>query len=141
MNLTKQFRNRSPEFLLCQWLSCTLVQTFFVVFVCIERKNKDMEIFQPIRNRLSTVGIVPYRKYPLNSRNLLTLFMLSLGAVLNCVHLLYEANTFKEFADSVCASSSMVTASIFFTIVIWKTLPLHDCMSNLEKSITIRKLQ
>lgn len=93
-------------------------------------------MFQPVRNKLLILGIKPYQKYPFNLKNLFALFMLSMGIFLNCVHLFCEANTFKEYADSVCASSSMMVATIIFAIIIWKTIPLHHSMDNLEESVT-----
>lgn len=100
-----------------------------------------MAIFQPIRNRLATIGIIVYQKYPLSFKNLLTFFMLSLGVILNCAFLLYEAKTFKEFADSVCSSTAMISATIVFGIFIWKTFPLYDSFDKMEKSVTKRELQ
>lgn len=99
-----------------------------------------MATFQPIRNRFESIGIRVYRKFPLNFRNLLTLFMLSSGAVLNSAHLLYEAKTFKEFADSVCATVAMITASTLFVVFIWKTLSFYDCFDKMERSISKREL-
>lgn len=98
-----------------------------------------MALLQSVRNRLSTIGIVFYQKSPLNVSNLFTLAMLCFGSFFNCAHLLYEAKTFKEFADSVCASSAMIVASISFGIFIWKTRPIYDCLNNVEKSVTKRE--
>lgn len=94
-----------------------------------------MNILQPIRNNLLILGVKSYQKHPFNFRNVFALFMLSMGAVLNCVHLFYEANTFKEYADSVCASSSMVVATIIFAIIMWKTHPFYRCLNNLEEIV------
>lgn len=102
--------------------------------------SRKMEIFQPIRDRLLVVGIVLYQKHPLNLRNLLTLFMLIMGSLLNCVHLFHEAITFKDFTDSFCASSSMIMATILFLILIWKTLSLYRYLNNLEECVTKREL-
>lgn len=100
-----------------------------------------MEIFEPIRKRMSVVGIAPYQKYPLNSKNIITLFMLIMGALLNCVHLLHEADTFKEYADSFCASASMIVAAIVFVILIWETLSVYRLLDSLERSTTKRELK
>lgn len=102
-------------------------------------KDRKMQILQPIRNIFSFVGIAPYQKQPFNMRNVVTLFMLGTGVLLNCVHLFYEASTFKEYTDSVCASSSMVVAIILFAILIWKTLPMFSFLNNLEESVTKSK--
>lgn len=98
-----------------------------------------MAILQPVRKRLSTVGIVFYQKCPLNLRNSLTSFLFALGSFSNCAHLLYEAKTFNEFADSVSAATAVVSAVILFGIIIWKTLPLYDCLNNLEASVAKRE--
>lgn len=98
-----------------------------------------MKILQPIRNDFEVVGVVPYQKCPFNSKNLRTFFALSIGALLNGVYLLLEAETFKEYADSFCSMSIMIVATMLFSIMIWKTPSLYHLLNTLEENVTKRE--
>lgn len=112
-----------------------------VLFGSKEKRIEKMEILQPIQNRLLILGIVIYQSNPLNLKNLLTFFMLLMGALLNCVHLFREADSFKKYTDSVCASLSMIVASILFAILISQTRSLYRLLTKLEANVTKRKLE
>lgn len=94
-----------------------------------------MQTLQPCRNSFLILGIETYEKHPFNIRNVITYFMLIMGSLLNSVHLLYEADTFKEYADSVCATSSMIVATIMFTDLIYILRPFFNCMQQLEEIV------
>lgn len=100
-----------------------------------------MEILQPIRNNFLVVGVVPFQKCPLNFQNLRTFFSLFMGALLNCVHLFHEAESFKEYADSFCTTSIMTVATMLFSIMIWKTRTLFHLLNALEEIVTKRELK
>lgn len=100
-----------------------------------------MEIFQPIRNRLAVIGLELYQKTPFNLKNMTTLFMLIMGSIFCGSHLFFVANNFKEYADSFCASSSIIVSAIIHTILLWKIRPLYRCLNDLEKSVTKREFE
>lgn len=100
-----------------------------------------MKIFQPLRSDLSFVGITPYEKHAFNVKNMVALFMSSIGALINYLHLLNETSTVNEYIESICATSALTVATILFSILIWRTLPIYSSMNYLEETITKSKFK
>lgn len=98
-----------------------------------------MKILDPIRNTYALVGIKSYENHPLNLRNSFVISTMFLASVFNCVHLFYEELTFKEYAESVCGASSVLVATVLFTVLVWQIRPLYRCMDTLEEIVDKRE--
>lgn len=82
-----------------------------------------MKIFISVQANLSLLGIGLHQsmqEYPLNRKNVLTIFILSLWTVLNGLYFHYEAKTFNEYTICVYTMLTGTVAVIVFLITIWK---------------------
>lgn len=99
------------------------------IFCCAYRTNvfcgsqiyfiEMMKIFQSTKQFLANVGIAPDSR-PFNLRNSLTLLVFGITVILVSSFLFCEANTFKEYTESIYMTSVSWAIFITFLSVIWK---------------------
>lgn len=103
-----------------------------------------MQTFHVMQKNYAILGIGQAQakeKYLLNVRNFLTFFMLSGAASLSCVHLYYEAKTFKDYAEAIYTGSSLIVSAILFVFVVSDMRLLIKCFLNIEKLVNESKFQ
>lgn len=101
-----------------------------------------MQTFQVMKKSFAVLGInkeVSTQEHLINPRNMATLFMLSGAAVLNGVHLYYEAETFKDYAVGIYSGSSLIVAAILFTVTILNQRRTNKCLKSMEKLVNKSK--
>ena len=84
-----------------------------------ESSMPKLKIFKLIQKNFKVVGIEPSlvaQKYPINRKILVGFLMLSFSFIWNLMTILYEANTFVEYTQSIYTCS--LAALIFLALVI-----------------------
>lgn len=72
-----------------------------------------MKIFRQILDDFAIYGIGPYH-HPFNWRNLVAFFLFACAIISNGMHMLCEAETFQEYAESIFFSTALVATLICF---------------------------
>lgn len=102
-----------------------------------------MKLFQAIRDNLATFGIYqlePSEKNPFNRRNLAVLLAFALSTLSAIAFFLFDADSFRESADSFFVWITVLLTFIGTLIVILKTDDVFQFIANMEKIIGNRKL-
>lgn len=103
-----------------------------------------MKTFQVMRKSFAIMGIgekQSQQKYLINVRNMITLFMLSGAATLNCFHLYYEAKTFNDYAIGIYTGLSLIVAAILFAVIINDMRQVVKCLINIEILVNESKFE
>lgn len=94
------------------------------------------KIFQTIQKNLATLGMGPdfaMQSYPFNWRILMGFFVMGSFIICCFEFTLYEAETFAEFAQSICggSSASFIIFEMFFIVLTLNRLLqfMNDCES------------
>lgn len=94
-----------------------------------------MKIFYTIQNYFETLGIYtrrPVQKSPLNRRNVFVLFVQGIHFCLCIVFIIYEANTFEAYANTISTISTGITLDMEYMVQIWKMQKLFEFIRNFE---------
>lgn len=98
-------------------------------------KRIEMKIFQAVLRAFAPLGLGPQstaEKYPINRINSPTLFILCLATCLCCGYLLYEANTFQDFAMSVYITSAFLTVTVMYSFIASKNHEFCGLLTKFE---------
>lgn len=99
-----------------------------------------MKILVQAHKFLAIYGIGSNRR-PFNSRNLLAIFVFGMGIALCCVHLFSEVKTFEEYAESVFATITFITATTNCVYIMCEMRQFYDCFADAEKIINDREFE
>lgn len=97
---------------------------------------QKMQIFQSIQKHFATLGIAKSQitqKYLLNVKNVLGWFMLWQYTCSTSAFFLFEAITFREYAESYYISSTVFGATLNCTYVVLKVAEVFDLILHLER--------
>lgn len=103
-----------------------------------------MQIFQVMQKSFAILGVgeeQSLQKHVINVRNMTSLFMLCTAAILNLLHLYYEAKTFKDYATGIYSGSSLIVSVILFVIIIKDMRRMVKFLKNIEKMVNQSKFQ
>lgn len=94
-----------------------------------------MKAFQQVRMNLASLGFRPNQS-PFNKTQLWTYVKVFLSLLLLCLYLVREANTPKEYMDSI-----FMTAATFFILIgrvstLLQNATIFDLIDSIEKVIT-----
>lgn len=92
-----------------------------------------MKIFQSTKKYLAIVGIVAQSRRPFNMRTLATLSGFAIMIILICTFLFCEANSFKDYTESIYMSSVSIAIFSTFSFVIWKRENIFQFIDCWEK--------
>lgn len=99
----------------------------------------EMKIVQSALSDLAVLGLGPNQlatqQYPINRRNVQTLIIFYFESSLCFAYMLFEANTFQEFAVSVYASATFLLGAVVYSIAVWKHGALCGLLALVEKTI------
>lgn len=97
-----------------------------------------MEIFQTLLKYFELLGVCKaqlLKKHVFNLRNMLGLFIFGQHTVLNCVFLLFEADSFAKYTDSYYISSTVFGATLNYVYVVINMGKVFVLIKNLENVI------
>lgn len=102
-----------------------------------------MKVLQLSLHGCATLGFGPYqpttRKYPINKKNLVALFIHFLALSSSFAFLFLDANTFQECAMSVYASTMLLLNIGLYFVFIWKNQTICDLLQTFENSVEKRE--
>lgn len=101
-----------------------------------------MKIFQTLAKLFENVGISVRQAFGenlLNKKNVIVFCLLIVFSTLTTAFFLFEAKTFREYAESFYISVSMIMISVCFALFIWKTVKIFELIVTIETIIQHRK--
>lgn len=102
-----------------------------------------MKVLQLSLHGCGKLGFGPYqpttRKYPINKKNLVALFIHFLALSSSFAFLFLDANTFQECAMSVYASTMLLLNIGLYFVFIWKNQTICDLLQTFENSVEKRE--
>lgn len=103
-----------------------------------------MKLFQLIEKALGILGIFPPKQpeeNPITWRRLTTLFILVQFSISSIVFFLFEAATFREYADSFYISATAMLKVCTYIVALYKSKKMFGLIQKLEFVIHTRELQ
>lgn len=99
----------------------------------METNNKNIQILQYLQKRATCMGFIPNQR--LNRRIIGHLVFYYFTVFLNVMYLLYEANTFLEYTNSmfICLTSSV--GLLLFIITIYQAWRIFEVIDFLQQFI------
>lgn len=128
---------RCGKFSKSNWWTKLVESEFYEVFKM--RLALKMKLFEIVRRNFAILGISPH-KHPFNRNSLETFFICGLSCILCGVFLICNANTFREYTESIYMTTMQMVIASIFTIVVVKTSKLFQFVDDFEKYIENRKL-
>lgn len=108
----------------------------------VVKNRQKIELFQIIQRNFAKLGISSsYSKQNvLLNRNVLKASVFySMNSTLNSIFLLLEASNFREYTDSIIATTSVFGILFCFMIVFFKMTKLFEFIENCERATNERK--
>lgn len=99
-------------------------------------------IFDSIKSNFAIVGANSLQsngQNPFNLKNVMIILIINVQATLCGIFVFYEANSFREYVESVFAFSTVIVIHIVFPVFIWKIPKMFELMNNIEKIVNKSK--
>lgn len=96
-----------------------------------------MEIFETVKNNLASIGFVA-NQHPLHAKQLVNVARGFLALILQCLYLAFEANTDKEYMDSIFMTAVGIMIYSAHMSSIFKTASLFIFLDDLEHVVNER---
>lgn len=106
--------------------------------------ESKMQTFVMMKKSFALLGVSKVnllQKNRINIRNMTALMWQSGAAISNCVYLLYEAETFNDYAIGIYSGSSLIVGVILFIISILHMRQINKCLDNIERLVNESKFQ
>lgn len=97
-----------------------------------------MKLFQVIQNQMAIAGIRPSQRTTFNRQNLIVLLLIGLSVISMTEFLLFDANTFQQYAKSFFAWISVFATFVGFYLIIVKSTDFYKYIEHLERIIEKR---
>lgn len=97
-----------------------------------------MKIFQLTKEILEKFGIIPNQfifRRPFNRRGAFMLLLHCLSITSYTLFLVFEANTFDEYANGAFMTTAVISACFVYTVCLWSRKPNFLHMACLENAI------
>lgn len=101
-----------------------------------------MHIYESTLEYLRMIGLSwnqLIQKYPINERNLISLFIFGLDLVCNVGYLICGAKDLKNVADSLLATFTVICVSSILISLIWKMKELFEFYSRIDDIVAQSK--
>lgn len=79
------------------------------------------------------------QRYPMNGRLLMTFLVLNAILICSVMYIIYEADTFKAYLESVYITFATILITGVFIIIILKSHEMFEFMENIESFINTRE--
>lgn len=97
-------------------------------------KKQTIKTFQKLQRLASLYG-VDSNQHPFNRRNWMEFSNFGFGIILNGAYILCQAETFREYADSIFIFTSLVNTMMVFAFSVLRMRPIFDGISRGEEII------
>ena len=101
-----------------------------------------MILFDTVKSHFTVMGVNSVqakRKNPLNFKNVTVILMTSIEGTLSGIFVFCEANSFREYVESIFVFSTIFIVNIVFLHFIWNMSKVFELMNNIEKTVNKSK--
>lgn len=119
-----------------------MLKKVYLSFLNLLESPMKEEFFQSTQKYFQLLGVnlkqAPH-KYPLNLRNVRTLFAFGVGNIACVCYIVTSAKTFEDFITSFYVLSSMLICFSTFSIVLWRMDRMERLFTEINRKIQERK--
>lgn len=129
---------------LCCCLYLTLDSHLYEIFAFACLKFDKMKIFQLIQKTFEASGIrraQAHKKHPFNKKNSTIYLFLIQFTISVHLFLIFQAETFREYADSFFMCMSTIFVFVCFMVTLWKQKNIFDLIDDFEDIIERRRMK
>lgn len=105
----------------------------------IVHKMKKMKILKESQKYFATMGITRHQamqcQQPFNAKNSQQLVKFCLFVIPFGGFLIFEANSFKEYTESICFTSAIIVIAIIFLAFIWNMRNFFNFVDGWEECV------
>lgn len=101
-------------------------------------KSEEMRIFVTAKIHMASIDLLA-SKGPFHRNQLLHVVQSFLAIVLQCLYLMYDANTTREYMNSICLTGLGVGVYIAYWSAIFQTTTIYDFADYYETVVNGRK--